>query len=650
MGSIEPFAADLGSLRSVRFQWALHQFRKADECRRREDAQRQAIRTPRDLERFGEKVRDHVSTYIGGLPDLPVSVPHEVVRELTFDGVRIQVFVLESLPRFKAPGLVYFPAQETPGPGIFIASGHFEDSKTHDDYQRLARELARNGFTVLIIDWMGLGERKSWLNPDGTVFRSGSREHNYMGLPCHLAGFNIARYMIHDARCAISVLAGLPTVDPSRIAVTGHSGGGLMTTYLALFEERIVAAAPVTFLCDRYRHMHTALGNDAEFATFGVMKHGINSADFMASFVPKPVFTGAVESDIFPADGFMLEVERLQRMFDVAGRSDNFEYLITAGRHSYPEPIRNATIRFFARHLSPTGAGRELSVEGLQLRSDAQIPLQPAEGLWVVPSGLIYAEEPSMPRPNDLNRQAFDNLPRPAVPPARYPEVLAELLALDPAAIAADPLHATQLREGPLPGGELRYCSIVSEPGVELGCIVLAPRAPAGGAQLYLGDAGANDAVTKQEMALAQLERGYFVLFGDVRGRGAVEADLVNGRDRYDHYGTEHWFACVSDMMGLSVAAQRTRDALRWLAFLEHHGFPVDRVHIRGEGQTGLAALFAAALTGRPCSFDWENPLPDWDDVIHSRDYDRTRFNEAVAVFRIARHFTLRELLSYIGA
>ena len=651
MREIRAFGEDLDGLRSVRFQWALHQFRRADDCRRREEARRQAIRTPADLARFGREVRGHVERAIGGLPELPDRVPHEVVRELSFDDVRIRICVFESLPGFKVPALVYLPARETAGPGVFIACGHFEESKAHDDYQRLARELARNGFTVAIIDWMGLGERKSCLAPDGSVIRSGSRDHNYLGLPCHLAGFNIARYMIHDARCAISLLADLPSIDPARIGVTGHSGGGLMTTYLALFEERIAAVAAVTFLCDRYRLMEVCLGNDAEFATRGVMGGGINSADFLALFVPKPVFAGATESDIFPADGFALEVKRLQRMFEIAGHPENFEHLIAPGRHSYPTPVREAAVRFFARHLGSAGngGGRAVSVEELRLRGNDRIPLQPEQDLWVAAAGSIYADEPAMPRVTDLNRETFDRLPREPVSPADTPRMLAELLGLEPAAIAAEPLHATQVHEEPLPGGELRYRTIVAEAGIELGGILLAPQTPGGEAHLYLGDGGANYAAKQQEAALRQLEQGDTVLFADVRGRGAVEADLVSARGRNDHYGTEYWFACLSEMMGMSVIAQRTRDALRWLAFLEQEGFPVERVRLHGEGQAGLAALFAAVLRGRPRSFEWDNPLPDWDEVIHDRDYDYARFNEAAAVFGIARHFTMRDLLRIVS-
>lgn len=644
MPKIQPFGDDLDAMRSVRFQWALHLFRQADACRHREDAQREAICSPADLEAFSVHVRQHVDEAIGGVPDLPEEVPYKVVREFVFDDVRTQLITFESFPGFVVPGLIYFAERDTPGPGIFIASGHFPDSKAHDDYQRLARELARNGCTVVIIDAMGLGERKSWLNPDGTVHLSGSREHRYLGVPCHLAGFNLARFIIHDARCAISLLASLPLVDAQCLGVTGHSGGGLLITYLAIFEPRLAAAAPVALLCDRYRHMHTTVGHDADFMAFGVMKASINCADFLAPLVPKPLLVGGVDSDFFPAEGYALEVQRLQQLFDVAGHPERFESILAPGRHAYPASIRDAVVRFFVHHLAP-----DTPTEAIRLRSNEKIPLQPVEELQFTRSGLLYAERPDVLRANDLNRLAFDALPRNPVPSDRYATLLAKRLGLAPTHLASEPLYVAQLNEASLPAGEVRYLSLTTEPGIELGGILLVPKQPNGFAHLYLGDCGANQVTAMETEALASLEAGNHLLFADVRGLGAVQADLVNARDRHDHYGTEHWFAAQSDLMAMSVIAQRTWDAMRWSLYLENKGFSLDRVEMYAEGRAGLAALFALVLRSRPRRFRWENPLPDWDDVIHQRDYPFPWFNESVAVFGIARHFTMRELITHVG-
>ena len=100
MPKIQPFGDDLDAMRSVRFQWALHLFRQADACRHREDAQREAICSPADLEAFSVHVRQHVDEAIGGVPDLPEQIPYKVVREFVFDDVRTQLITFESFPGF----------------------------------------------------------------------------------------------------------------------------------------------------------------------------------------------------------------------------------------------------------------------------------------------------------------------------------------------------------------------------------------------------------------------------------------------------------------------------------------------------------------------------------------------------------------------
>ncbi|MFM7151854.1 MAG: alpha/beta hydrolase family protein [Gemmataceae bacterium] len=48
--------------------------------------------------------------------------------------------------------------------------------------------------------------------------------------------------MLHDARRAVDILAGLPGVDPRRIGAYGHSLGAKEVLYLAAFDDRIKAA------------------------------------------------------------------------------------------------------------------------------------------------------------------------------------------------------------------------------------------------------------------------------------------------------------------------------------------------------------------------------------------------------------------------
>ena len=78
-------------------------------------------------------------------------------------------------------------------------------------------------------DPLGQGERMSYVNPKtGRLdVEWGTYEHSHARLQCTLAGFNIAKYFIHDAMRAVDYLISRPEVDPDRIGVTGNSVVGL---------------------------------------------------------------------------------------------------------------------------------------------------------------------------------------------------------------------------------------------------------------------------------------------------------------------------------------------------------------------------------------------------------------------------------------
>src|SRR5439155_24548176 len=76
----------------------------------------------------------------------------------------------------------------------------------------------------------------------------GTAEHSMEGVQCLLAGAGVARYFIWDGIRALDYLLTRTDVDSKRIAVTGNSGGGTQSSYLAAFEPRLAAAAPSCYL------------------------------------------------------------------------------------------------------------------------------------------------------------------------------------------------------------------------------------------------------------------------------------------------------------------------------------------------------------------------------------------------------------------
>ena len=73
-------------------------------------------------------------------------------------------------------------------------------------------------------------------------------EHAVLGNLACLAGTNLARWEVWDGMRALDYLLTRPEVDPARISVTGTSGGGFQSLYLAALDARIRVAAPSCFV------------------------------------------------------------------------------------------------------------------------------------------------------------------------------------------------------------------------------------------------------------------------------------------------------------------------------------------------------------------------------------------------------------------
>ncbi|TMV47869.1 hypothetical protein FE783_20805 [Paenibacillus mesophilus] len=60
-----------------------------------------------------------------------------------------------------------------------------------------------------------------------------------------------------------------PEVDPARIGIIGNSGGGTQASLAVLFEPRIAAAAPGTFIMNRESYLFAGQAQDRGNAADG---------------------------------------------------------------------------------------------------------------------------------------------------------------------------------------------------------------------------------------------------------------------------------------------------------------------------------------------------------------------------------------------
>ena len=252
----------------------------------------------------------------GGLPGdprAPRDGGFQTHGALVHLGVRITRLIYNSLPGVPVAGLLYQPEARRRGraarqrpPGRRLRLRPPGTAKRAAEFQGVCLDLALHGLVVLAIDPWGQGERHQYRRPrhgGRPLVPTGTFEHSYSGLQCLLTGGGVCRYFAWDAVRAVDVLAALPEVDPARIGVTGNSGGGAQTTLLMLADERLAAAMPCTYITALPQLFRTGQTLDSELCFAASLAAGIDHADLLAGFAPRPLLVGAAAYDFFPVEG-----------------------------------------------------------------------------------------------------------------------------------------------------------------------------------------------------------------------------------------------------------------------------------------------------------------------------------------------------------
>src|SRR4051812_6874149 len=316
-----------------------------------------AIRTRAEVAARQQYIRKQLVEEVGGFPEkTPLNA--RITGTLDRGDYKVEKLIFESQPRHFVTANVFVPTKARPPyPAVLGTAGHSGDGKAYELYQRVWVSLARRGFLVLAFDPPGQGERLEYLDAAGKsrLGAGGAAEHSMEGLQCLLTGTTVARYFIWDGIRAFDYLLTRPDVDPKRIAVTGNSGGGTQSSYMAAFEPRLAAAAPSCYLTSWEKLWSGPGPQDAEQVFPNFLKDGLDFPDFLIAFAPKPVQMATAIRDFFPIDGARATFAEARRIFDVVGAPDHMGYFEFDDPHGWSLPRRQATYRWLARWLQ----GRE---------------------------------------------------------------------------------------------------------------------------------------------------------------------------------------------------------------------------------------------------------------------------------------------------
>ena len=264
------------------------------------------------------------------LPAKPASKPIITPKRI-FDGYTVENIAIEILPGLYINGSLYKPLKiKGKIPVILSPDGHWEHQRYRADCQIRCASLARMGAMAYSYDLFAWGE---------SLLQFKSEDHR-RALAQTIQALNAIRILDY--------LLAFKDADPTRVAITGGSGGGSHTMLVTAIDNRITLSVPVVMLssyhsggcpCESGMGVHLCGG-------------GTNNVEIAGMAAPRPqliISDGKDWTQHVPETEFPY----LQKIYSFYGKPDLVKNAHFAKEgHDYGLSKRKAMYDFIASHFA----------------------------------------------------------------------------------------------------------------------------------------------------------------------------------------------------------------------------------------------------------------------------------------------------------
>ncbi len=339
-----------------------------------------------------------------GLWPLPERTPlnAKVTGKLERDGYRVEKVHFQSKPGLYVTGNLYLPAKiEGKLPAVLYVCGH--SSKGRDGnktaFQHHGQWFATHGYVCLVIDTLQLGEIAG-------IHHGTYRENRWWW---HSAGYTPAGVECWNGTRAIDYLISRPEVDPDKLAVTGISGGGASTFWIAAADERVKVCVPVSGMSDLESYVVDKVCNGHCDCMFFYNTYRWEWSTVAALIAPRAMlFENSGYDSIFPMPANERIRDRLAHLYRwyETKPGELFDVGVTPGGHNDNVELRLMAYRWINKHLK--GDNAEVSepklptIDGKDLRVFPEDSDLPADRINAkIDESFVKLATPQMPKTRD---------------------------------------------------------------------------------------------------------------------------------------------------------------------------------------------------------------------------------------------------------
>ncbi len=536
--------------------------------------------------------------------------------------------ILETYPGFYLTGSLYRPKGRSGRlPAVLTPHGHWPEGRFYGAGAKAVRQqivegaerfelsgryplqarcvqLARMGCVVFHYDMVGYADSRQ------LVHRAGCRAD--MNHPQRWGFFSpqaearlqtIFGLQTFNSVRALDFLSALPDVDPTRIGVTGASGGGTQTFVLCAIDPRPAVAFPAVMVS-------TAMQGGCACENASYLRLGTGNIELAALFAPKPL--GMTAADDWTKEIATKGLPELKQLYRLFGAED----LVMAKPllqfpHNYNYVSREVMYHWFNKHL-------KLGLEEPIVEQDFR-PLSVAEmSVWdaehpAPPQGDEF-ERGLLQRMTDDSRRQIEALgPTNESSLSEYRRIVggavAAMIGRDlpgPGALQAAGSQSAAIGSGRMIKFLLRYPAR----GEELPVIRLEPKTWNHRVVVWIDRRGKQALFTTsgdlRPSVQTLLEKGFAVVGADLFGQGEFTADgnpPAKARLNRSKYATasETWGSYAGLTFGYNPAvfSERVRDILSLVAFVRQENSATVGVDVVGLSGAGHWVAAARAIAGR---------------------------------------------------
>ncbi len=564
-----------------------------------------------DWQKRQEFIKETLLKIVGPFPERNPLNP-KIIRTLYKDGYRIEHIIYESQPGFYVTSSMFIPgnlSKKSKAPAIIYCSGHSAEGYRSAVYLNTIANLVKKGFIVFAFDPVGQGERYEYLDPStGKSMIPGYGEHSYAGCQSFITGSSQARYMIWDGIRAVDYLLTRKEVDPVRIGITGRSGGGTQSAYIAAMDDRIYAAAPENYLTNFTRLLQNIGPQDAEQNMFNMIARGLDHADLLLVRAPKPMLMITTTRDIFNIQGVLETEQEVAQIYKAYGKEDNFTRTEDDAPHASTVKNREAMYAFFRKHLNNPGSIADEETE----------PFTPEE-VKVTATGQVATSLGGETVFSLNRREAEKNAAKLESSRKNLTEHTSRVLAsarrlsgyIEPEKTEM-PVFTGRIQKE---GYAIEKYFVKGEGDYVIPYLLLKPEKQVGKAIIYLHPSDKAKDVTEGGEAEWFVKNGFVVLTPDLLGIGETGPNKIV----FNHAFIQKWFASM--LIGRSITGIRAGDVVRLTDLLKRNT-GINEIYGLAKNEIGPVLLHAAAFCPSISRVALIEPYSSYMSIVTSRFYN----------------------------